>query len=60
MNLPVGLIWRLYLVYRLVEDPPYLTRARALGRRVQLDYVGFSLLALGVGALQILLDKGRE
>src|SRR5665213_1717849 len=37
-----------------------MARARALGRRVQLDYVGFSLLALGVGALQILLDKGQE
>jgi DHA2 family multidrug resistance protein len=59
MNLPVG-IMAVFLVYTLVEDPPYLTRARALGRRVQLDYVGFSLLALGVGALQILLDKGQE
>jgi DHA2 family multidrug resistance protein len=59
MNLPVG-IAALFLVYTLVEDPPYLTRARALGKRVQLDYVGFSLLALGVGALQILLDKGQE
>jgi DHA2 family multidrug resistance protein len=43
-----------------VEDPPYLTRARLLGKRPKLDYVGFSLLALGVGALQILLDKGQE
>ena len=59
MNLPVGIL-ALILVYQLVEDPPYLTRARALGRRVKLDYVGFSLLALGVGALQILLDKGQE
>src|ERR1700722_486195 len=59
MNLPVG-IMALFLVYTLVEDPPYLTRARASGRRGQLDYVGFSLLALGVGALQILLDKGQE
>src|SRR5271154_6244412 len=59
MNLPVG-IAALFLVYTLVEDPPYLTKARALGKRVQLDYVGFSLLALGVGALQILLDKGQE
>ena len=59
MNLPVGIL-ALFLVYTLVEDPPYLTKARALGRRGQLDYVGFSLLALGVGALQILLDKGQE
>src|SRR5271154_4297990 len=59
MNLPVGIL-AVFLVYTLVEDPPYLTRARLLGRRGQLDYVGFSLLALGVGALQILLDKGQE
>jgi MFS transporter, DHA2 family, multidrug resistance protein len=59
MNLPVGIL-ALILVYQLVEDPPYLTRARLEGRRSKLDYVGFSLLALGVGALQILLDKGQE
>ena len=59
MNLPVGIL-ALLLVYQLVEDPPYMARARALGRRVRLDYVGFSLLALGVGALQIMLDKGQE
>ncbi len=59
MNLPVGIL-AIFLVYQLVEDPPYMARARALGRRAQLDYVGFSLLALGVGALQILLDKGQE
>src|SRR5271168_901435 len=41
MNLPVG-IAALFLVYTLVEDPPYLTKARALGKRVRLDYVGFS------------------
>ena len=33
MNLPVGIL-ALILVYQLVEDPPYLTRARALGKRV--------------------------
>src|SRR6201996_1201449 len=59
MNLPVGIL-ALILVYQLVEDPPYLTRARTEGKRSQLDYVGFSLLAIGVGALQILLDKGQE
>ena len=59
MNLPVG-IMALILVYQLVEDPPYMARARATGERPPLDYIGFSLLALGVGALQILLDKGQE
>jgi DHA2 family multidrug resistance protein len=57
INLPVGLI-ALFLVYKLIEDPAYITRN--LGRSLKVDYIGFSLLALGVGALQILLDKGQE
>ena len=27
---------------------------------MKLDYIGIALLALGVGALQIMLDKGQE
>jgi DHA2 family multidrug resistance protein len=57
INLPVGLL-TLLLVYRFVEDPPYLAKIKAAG--VKLDYIGIALLALGVGALQILLDKGQE
>jgi len=57
INLPVG-IATLFLVYRFVEDPPYLKRLRSAG--VKLDYIGIALLALGVGALQVLLDKGQE
>ncbi len=57
INLPVGVAtW--FLVRRFVEDPPYLTRLRKGG--VRLDYIGIALLALGIGALQILLDKGQE
>jgi DHA2 family multidrug resistance protein len=57
INLPVGIAtW--FLVRRFVEDPPYLSRLKAAG--VKLDYVGIALLTLGVGALQVLLDKGQE
>jgi DHA2 family multidrug resistance protein len=57
INLPVGVItW--FLVRRFVEDPPYLQKLRKAG--VKLDYVGIALLTVGVGALQILLDKGQE
>jgi len=57
INLPVGIItW--FLVRRFVEDPPYLQRLKGAG--VKLDYVGIALLAIGIGALQILLDKGQE
>src|SRR5262249_18740389 len=57
INLPVGVL-ALGLVFRLVEDPPYLARLKAAG--VRMDYIGIALLALGVGALQIMLDKGQE
>jgi DHA2 family multidrug resistance protein len=57
INLPVGLV-ALFLVYRLVEDPAYISRN--VGKLLRVDYIGFGLLTLGVGALQILLDKGQE
>ena len=57
INLPVG-VFTWFLVRRFVEDPPYLQRLKKGG--VKLDYVGIALLTLGVGALQILLDKGQE
>jgi MFS transporter, DHA2 family, multidrug resistance protein len=57
INIPVGLLTWL-LVRRFVEDPPYLKRLKAAG--VRLDYIGIALLVVGIGALQILLDKGQE
>ena len=38
-----------------VFDPPYLARGRG-----RIDYRGLTLLAIGIGALQIVLDKGQE
>jgi MFS transporter, DHA2 family, multidrug resistance protein len=57
INLPVGVItW--FLVRHFVEDPPYLSKIKSAG--VKLDYIGIALLTLGIGALQIMLDKGQE
>jgi DHA2 family multidrug resistance protein len=57
INLPVGIL-ALFLVLRIIKDPPWAKSvAGAIGR---IDYVGVSLLVLGVGALQIMLDKGQE
>ena len=57
INLPVGIL-TLFLVIRMVQDPPYLKQLKTAG--VRIDYIGIALLALGIGALQVLLDKGQE
>ena len=57
INLPVGIV-ALTLAARMVEDPPYFKRLSRGGIRV--DYVGIALLSLGIGALQVVLDKGQE
>jgi len=57
INIPVGIL-SLLLVYRIIEDPPWARLKAGVASRI--DYIGISLLALGVGALQIMLDKGQE
>jgi DHA2 family multidrug resistance protein len=57
INLPVGLL-SLVLTGWLVHDPPYLVR-KAFGS-LKIDYIGFGLLALGLGALEVVLDEGQR
>jgi len=57
INIPVGIL-AVLLVSQLVQDPPYLANMRK--RAASFDYIGFALLAIGVGALQVALDKGQE
>src|SRR4051812_39270274 len=61
INIPIGIL-SLFLTHRLVEDPPYLKREQERVRlsKSGIDYIGFALVALGIGALQIVLDKGQE
>jgi DHA2 family multidrug resistance protein len=59
INVPF-VILSLLLSSRLVEDPPYLARERERSRGVRVDYIGLGLIALGVGTLQFVLDKGQE
>ncbi len=56
INLPVGLL-ALYLAGAFLFDPPYMER-RQRGEAV--DYIGLALLTTGIGALQIVLDKGQQ
>ena len=55
INLPVGVL-AFFLAGIFIEDPPYL-RARFQGR---IDALGFGLMALWLGTLQLVLDKGQE
>lgn len=55
INIPIGLLALLF-VSRLVTDPPH---AKAKGL-ISIDYIGLSLVALGLGAMQVMLDKGQE
>ncbi|HEV3057604.1 MAG TPA: DHA2 family efflux MFS transporter permease subunit [Vicinamibacterales bacterium] len=54
INIPVG-IGSIVMTKLFIFDPPYL---RQENRSV--DYWGIGMLAVGIGALQILLDKGQE
>ena len=61
INIPAGLL-SLFLNGLLVDDPDYLKRERAtlLLRGLRIDYVGIGLIALGLGCLEVVLDKGQE
>src|SRR5947208_5303165 len=53
INIPVGIIAAAitWSIYRTRDPGP---------RRVRLDYIGLALLVIWVGALQIMIDKGKE
>jgi DHA2 family multidrug resistance protein len=61
INVPIAIL-SLILTSRVVEDPPHIRKevADSHKRGLNLDYFGFSLLALGFGSLQFVLDKGQE
>jgi len=54
INVPIGVI-ALILTQLFIFDPPYLRR-----QKTGIDYWGIGLLAVGIGSLQIMLDKGQE
>src|SRR6516165_4113133 len=54
INIPVGLA-SVIMTRLFIFDPPYLRRE---GRGI--DFWGISLLTLGVGTLQVVLDQGQE
>jgi MFS transporter, DHA2 family, multidrug resistance protein len=54
INLPIGIL-SLFLIYLFVFDPPYIRRGS-----LRVDAWGLGMLAVGMGSLQIMLDKGQE
>jgi DHA2 family multidrug resistance protein len=55
INLPVGAM-ALVMTSMFVEDPPYLRKAF----HGAIDYLGFGMMAIWLGSLQLVLDKGQE
>jgi DHA2 family multidrug resistance protein len=54
INVPIGIL-NLILVSRFIHDPPYLKRERG-----KADFPGLALLIMGLGALQLMLEKGEQ
>ncbi|MGA7886068.1 MAG: DHA2 family efflux MFS transporter permease subunit [Acidobacteriaceae bacterium] len=55
INIPVGLL-AVFMISRFVHDPPYIKHTKA----GPFDNLGFGLLCLWTGCLQVILDKGQE
>ena len=54
INVPIG-IFSLLMISLFLYDPPYIRRGT-----LRVDLWGLGMLAVGMGALQIMLDKGQE
>ncbi|MEO8128773.1 MAG: DHA2 family efflux MFS transporter permease subunit [Bryobacteraceae bacterium] len=56
MNVPIGLL-SMMLSSRLLSDPPHQKRDRSI--KLKIDFIGIILVSLGLGFMQIVLDKGQ-
>ncbi|MBS1867122.1 MAG: DHA2 family efflux MFS transporter permease subunit, partial [Acidobacteria bacterium] len=60
INIPVGII-SLLLTSLLISDPPYMKKEKErIKSSFRVDYIGIGLISLGLGAMQIVLDKGQR
>ncbi len=55
INIPVGIL-AVIMISRFVHDPPYIKNAKV----GPFDNIGFGLLVVWTGCLQVVLDKGQE
>jgi MFS transporter, DHA2 family, multidrug resistance protein len=58
INIPVGVI-SVMMTSMIISDPPYLKR-RTLRGGLHIDYIGLSLLVIGLAFLEIVLDEGQR
>ncbi|KRQ05582.1 DHA2 family efflux MFS transporter permease subunit [Bradyrhizobium manausense] len=61
INVPMGLL-SLFLVGTLVKEPSGAEeeRAKLLAKGLRVDYIGFALVAIGLGSLEFVLDEGQR
>jgi len=61
INIPIAIL-SLFLTHRLVEDTPKIKQEVEEAKRggFRLDLIGFGLVALTFGSLEVVLDKGQE
>ncbi len=59
INVPVGVL-SIFLTSHYVEDPPHIVAAVKRSGGLPIDYVGAALIAIGLGSLEVVLDKGQE
>jgi DHA2 family multidrug resistance protein len=61
INVPVGALL-LPMIQAMVTDPPHAVaeRIERWKKGIRIDYVGFALLVVGIGCLQVMLDKGQR
>lgn len=59
INVPVGIL-SLLLTSQVVEDPPWVSGIKKTKAKINVDYIGLSLIVLGIGCLQVVLDKGQQ
>lgn len=61
INIPIAVL-SLFLTHRLVEDTPQIKREVEQARKsgITLDTIGFGLVALTFGSLEVVLDKGQD
>jgi DHA2 family multidrug resistance protein len=57
INVPVGVV-AILMTTALVHDPPYLIR-KTLKQGLKIDFIGLGLLSVGLGFVQVVLDKGQ-